>query len=320
MVTLTIPAGEESERKRDALTGRVRPPQFRPFSKTPGRITPIEPNSFLLHTYLDIFNVKNLGALKSTIRLNEGVRHSIYRDKFGHFTIGVGFTLRRKDAGEKFRQIGANIVEIAQGKATLSPSQIDNLLDLSIIDALTDVRKIIPDFDSLSAGRQNALADMMFQLGQKRFSGFKRMINAVNNKNWPGAAKELLDSKLALTQTPDRARRNAEKMLGGPIQKIGEFSQPFDPETGEQVPADIPFITGLGGEFEGVDPIPSPKLQKKFDEQLLQRLDGLPLGDLGRIALNQELITEAGLTVISRKDLIKVIFHNLTLSAQAKGA
>lgn len=257
--------------------------------------------------------VKDIGGLKRTIRFNEGVRHSIYRDKFGHFTIGVGFALKRTDAGEKFRQIGANIVEIAQGKASLSSNQVEHLLSLSIIDALADVRKAIPDFDNLSAGRQNALTDMMFQLGQERFSGFKRMINAVNNKNWPKAAEQLLDSKLALEQTPDRARRNAEKMLGSPLKKISEpFSNPIftDP--------DVPTISPLEG-FIDTEPIPSPKLQEKFSKQLHQRLSKLPLGELGSLALGEELITESGLTLISRKNLINLIFNSLTLSAPSKG-
>ena len=257
--------------------------------------------------------IKDLGALRNDIRFNEGVRHSIYRDKFGHFTIGVGFALRRSDAGEKFRQIGVNIVEIAQRRETLSSNQIDHLLSLSIADALTNVRKVVPDFDNLSAGRQNALADMMFQLGQKRFSGFKRMIGHVNNKNWPKAAEQLLDSKLALKQTPNRARRNAEKLLGAEIRhNISEpFSNPIFTEP------DVPEIGGFN--IEGMDVIPSGKLQRKFDEDLLQRLDGLPLGELGSIALSQELITESGLTIISREELITLIFKNLTLSAPSKG-
>ncbi|KKL54502.1 hypothetical protein LCGC14_2264780, partial [marine sediment metagenome] len=45
----------------------------------------------------------------------------------------------------------------------------------------------------------------------------------------------LLDSELALVTSPDRARRNAERLLGvGLKRKISEpFFNPIDPETGE---------------------------------------------------------------------------------------
>ncbi len=267
------------------------------------------------------FGVKDVGGLKNSIRLNEGIRHSVYKDSVGVFTIGIGFNLTRSDAAKKLEQIDASLVDVTINRTPLSSVQIEMLLDLSLVDALNDVRDVIPDFDSLSSGRQIALADMMFQLGKTRFKKFKRMISHVNNANWPKAAEQLLDSKLAFKQAPGRARRNAERMIGAGLKrKISEpFFNPVDPKTGGQIlDLDVPIIAPQEG-FVDVEPIPSPKLQQKFDEDLLQRLDGLPLGDLGGIALNMDIITEAGLEIISRKDLIKIIFGGLTLAAPSKG-
>jgi len=265
-------------------------------------------------------DVKDIGGLKNTVRLNEGTRHNVYLDSRKRLTVGIGFNLSRKDAGEKFRQAGIDIVELVTKKVPLSHTQIDKLFELTLIDALNDVRDVIPDFDNLSSGRQIVLTDMMFQLGKPRFKKFKRMIGHVNNKNWPKAAEQLLDSELALATSPNRARRNAERLLGvGLKHKISEpFFNPTDPETGTPIlPFDFPIIAPREG-FVGVEPIPSPKLQREFDEDLLQRLDGLPLGDLGSIALNMDIITEAGLETISHKDLIKIIFGGLTLAAPSK--
>jgi len=316
MPTIAIPhIDDESKRKRDELADRL--PQFRPFSSAPGNIAPIEPYSFLMQTYLDRFNVKNLGGLKNTIRLNEGVRHNVYLDSRKNPTVGVGFNLSRKDAGEKFRQANIDVVELVANKVPLSNTQIENLFDLSLIDALNDVRNVIKDFDSLSSGRQIALADMMFQLGKPRFLKFERMIKHVNNKNWPKAAEQLLDSKLALKQTPDRAHRNAEMILGVGLKRNikEEFVNPGNPE--QILPHFDPFASGLFVP-EDVEKVPVPKVQKKFDEELRKRLNVLPLGDLGRMALSEELITEAGLTIVSRKDLIELIFRNITLVARTK--
>jgi len=316
MVTLSIPISEESGRKRDELTDRL--PQFRPFSNLPKSLLP--PDVEIETSPKEFNDVKDISVLQNLIRLNEGIRYSVYLDNRGNPTVGIGFNLSRKDAGEKFRQAGIDVVELVANKKPLSHLQIETLFDLSLVDALNDVRDVVKDFDKLSSGRQIALTDMMFQLGKPRFLKFERMIKHVNNKNWPKVAEQLLDSKLALKQTPARARRNAELILGvGLKRKISEpFFNPVDPETGESIGPDFqPFIAGAE-EFSDVEIIPSPKLQEKFDKDLRKRLNSLPLGDLGGIALRQELITEAGLTVISRKDLIEIIFENLILSAPFK--
>lgn len=267
------------------------------------------------------FGVKDIQGLKNAIRLNEGTRHGIYLDKRKKVTVGVGFNLSRKDAGDKFRQAGIDVVELITKKIPLSHTQIEMLFDLTLMDVLKEVREAVPNFDFLSSGRQIALADMMFQLGKTKFLKFKRMLKHVNNKNWPKAAEQLLDSELAFATSPDRARRNAERLLGvGLKRKIAEpFFNPIDPETGAEIfEPDVPIIAPQGG-FIDVEPIPSPKLQQQFDVDLFKRLEGLPLGDLGSIALNMDIITEAGLEIISRRDLIKIIFGNLTLAAPSKG-
>ena len=260
------------------------------------------------------FKVKDIGKLKDVIRLNEGVRHNVYLDKRKNLTVGVGFNLNRSDLVDKFDKAGIDVAELIVNKKPLTNTQIDMLFDLTLTDVLKEIREVVKDFDSLSSGRQIALADMMFQLGKTKFLKFKRMLKHVNNKNWPKAAEQLLDSELALVSSPDRARRNAERMIGAGLKH--KISEPFSNPTFREPRS--PVISPLEG-FVDIDPIPSPKLQEKFNEDLLQRLDGLPLGDLGGIALEQELITEAGLTIISRKDLISIIFNNLTLSAPSKG-
>jgi GH24 family phage-related lysozyme (muramidase) len=257
-------------------------------------------------------NVKDIAALRNTIRNNEGTRHTTYKDKLNNLTVGVGFSLTRSDVAEKLEEAGIDATALLRDNLPLTTEQVDNLFDLSLADALTDVRKVIPDFDNLTASRQNALADMMFQLGEPRFRTFKRMINAVNQKNWPRAIKELLDSRLALEQTPGRAKRNASKMETVPSKISERFSNPIFTEP------DQPLISPPEG-FIGIEPIPSGELQKQFKKDLKKRLTNTSLSDLGSIALSKELITESGLTIISRKDLITLILRNSTLSAPSKG-
>ncbi len=69
-------------------------------------------------------------------------------------------------------------------------------------------------FERMAEVRQRALANMCFQLGATRLSGFKRMIRAIFEDDWQQAYVEALDSKWA-EQTPARARRVAEMIRTG---------------------------------------------------------------------------------------------------------
>ena len=59
-----------------------------------------------------------------------------------------------------------------------------------------------------------ALREMAYQMGVPRVMGFKRMLAALERKDWQRAADEALDSRWA-EQTPARAQRVALKMHGG---------------------------------------------------------------------------------------------------------
>jgi len=58
-----------------------------------------------------------------------------------------------------------------------------------------------------------AFMDMMFQLGIVRFGGFKKMIKYAIAGNWKEAARELMDSKYAREDCPDRAKQNRDLLL-----------------------------------------------------------------------------------------------------------
>ena len=73
--------------------------------------------------------VKDIGGLQNTIRLNEGTRHNVYLDKRRKVTVGVGFNLSRKDAGQKFREAGIDVVALATKQASLSHVQIEMLFE-----------------------------------------------------------------------------------------------------------------------------------------------------------------------------------------------
>ena len=71
-----------------------------------------------------------------------------------------------------------------------------------------------PWWRSLDDNRQRVVANMCFNLGQPRFSGFKKFIHAMQVSDWERAAEEMMDSKWA-TQVGDRAKRLRDRMLKG---------------------------------------------------------------------------------------------------------
>jgi lysozyme len=108
------------------------------------------------------------------LKRHEGFRSKPYRCTAGKLTIGYGHNL--EDVG------------VSEAEALV-------LLYNDIDRASQDVRSILPEFDSFSISRQNALVDMMFNLGKTRFVLFKKMIRAIKNKDWWEASRQAKDSK-----------------------------------------------------------------------------------------------------------------------------
>jgi len=69
-------------------------------------------------------------------------------------------------------------------------------------------------FVSLDMVRQEAVVDLLFNLGLPRFLGFKKMIKHLSNKDYSQAAAELLNSRYAI-QVGDRANELAYMLERG---------------------------------------------------------------------------------------------------------
>ena len=73
----------------------------------------------------------------------------------------------------------------------------------------------LPFWPKLTDDRRRVLANMGYQLGVAGLMGFSRMLLALARGNYEAAAREMLDSKWAKRDTPERARRLAERMRRG---------------------------------------------------------------------------------------------------------
>jgi lysozyme len=69
-----------------------------------------------------------------------------------------------------------------------------------------------PWWRNLDDNRQRILANMCFNLGYPRLSGFKNFLSALQVSDFEKAAVEMMDSKWA-DQVGDRAKRLRDRML-----------------------------------------------------------------------------------------------------------
>lgn len=75
-------------------------------------------------------------------------------------------------------------------------------------------QNVLHDFPIYTEDRQNALISIMFNLGLSRFKLFKRMIQAVKDRDWDQAAIELIDSHRH-KQVKNRSQEESEMLRIG---------------------------------------------------------------------------------------------------------
>jgi lysozyme len=117
----------------------------------------------------------NLTKLMTALRNEEGVKPKVYLDSKGIPTVGVGRNLRDKG---------------------LSQDEINYLLVNDINECVADLMTL-PWFKGLDDVRQRVLVDMRFNLGPTKFREFKKLIQALEHKDYYLSSKEMLDSTWA---------------------------------------------------------------------------------------------------------------------------
>ena len=126
--------------------------------------------------------------LRALLIKHEGLRLKPYTDTVGKLTIGIGRNLDdRGITNDEAFYLFFNDVDIA----------------------VLDLMRIFPDFSGWTENRRNALIDMMFNIGNTRFLGFKKMIAAIKVDDWTTAANEMRHSKWA-EQLPSRVAELAD--------------------------------------------------------------------------------------------------------------
>lgn len=136
----------------------------------------------------------DLRAFIAHLKWAEGVRYYPYRCSAGKLTIGVGRNL--DDVG-------------------ITDEEVETLLQTDVKRVVGNCRKLAY-WDTLDPVRQLVIADMVFNLGYPRFTGFKRLNAAMEVGDYDWAAEEMINSRW-YQQVGRRAVRLVEYMRTGEL-------------------------------------------------------------------------------------------------------
>ena len=138
----------------------------------------------------------NIEKLKDEIQKEEGYRDTIYKDHLGFATIGYGHLVRPSDnfkEGVKYDR--KRLLKVFDYDFQISyQDSMDLCKDLDIHDEAKEI-----------------IIHMCFQLGKPKTTKFKKMFEALRNKDYIEAGLHM-ESSLWAKQTPNRVMRLSEKM------------------------------------------------------------------------------------------------------------
>ena len=129
--------------------------------------------------------------ISSRIKLNEGFKDIVYKDKLGYQTIGYGHLINSKD--------GFILKKKYPKKLLLEVFYID------LRKAILDFKKHY-NYKTLENNIQEVIIEMIFQLGIKKVVKFEKFNFYIRNRQLYLAALEMIKSRW-YKQTPNRVDR-----------------------------------------------------------------------------------------------------------------
>ena len=145
---------------------------------------------------------------------HEGLRLQVYQDTLGIDTIGIGRNL--KDRGISKEELDELDIPTIDHVYEYGITEADAMLlaenDVQIVEE--ELLRAHPCVEDLDAVRQLVLVDMAFNMGVPRLCKFKKMWNAIHEKKFDIASKEMLDSRWA-NQVKSRSVKLANAMHNG---------------------------------------------------------------------------------------------------------
>ena len=144
--------------------------------------------------------MNNIEQLRLELEYDEGCKYEIYLDHLGLPTFGIGHLVTEDDP-EHGMDVGTAVSE----------ERVAEVFESDIQITLDECQRLYSDFDDLPEEVQLIIANMMFNMGRPRLSGFKKFNACVGDRDWEGAADEMIDSRW-YRQVTNRADRLVQRM------------------------------------------------------------------------------------------------------------
>ena len=140
--------------------------------------------------------VKDYTDLMERIKKHEGFVPKIYKDSLGFATIGYGHLVLPEEQWEEGKEY--------------SKEQLEHVFKTDFNNALAHANSLMDGMDLDDKARE-VIIEMVFQLGVGGVGKFKKMWEALRNKDYGEASFQMLDSRWA-KQTPNRAESLSKVM------------------------------------------------------------------------------------------------------------
>lgn len=142
-----------------------------------------------------------LEKLMDDLKIDEGVKYEIYLDHLGLPTFGIGHLIKQSDPEHEF-PVGTPV----------SKARVKECFDQDIQQTIRDCNILFEQFEYFPDEVRLVIANMMFNLGRTRLSGFKKFGKAINEHKYNTAADEMMDSKW-YRQVTVRAERLRQRII-----------------------------------------------------------------------------------------------------------
>jgi GH24 family phage-related lysozyme (muramidase) len=142
----------------------------------------------------------NIEQLREELKRDEGCVNSIYLDHLNLPTTGIGHLINEWDE-EYGKPVGTPVSE----------ERVNDLFDKDIEVTISECKELFDNFDELPEEVQKICANMMFNMGRPRLSGFKKFRAAIANNDWQECAVQMEDSRWH-KQVTNRANRLISRM------------------------------------------------------------------------------------------------------------
>ena len=142
----------------------------------------------------------NIAELREELKEDEGCKYEIYLDHLGLPTFGIGHLVTEWDE-EYEKPVGTPVSE----------ERVNNCFKVDVEGTISECQKLFDNFDNLPEEVQKICANMMFNMGRPRLSGFKKFCAAIANEDCLECAVQMEDSRWH-KQVTNRAKRLIKRM------------------------------------------------------------------------------------------------------------